>query len=123
MCDEIFDMVRPAEATHITLRDLLRCGVGDTVVRMLVDVRGFMDYDNRESVMHGGGAGGWADEEGEDEEDEVDVADSGAGAARRATLPDAQHDDPLARRFLQRAAPGGEQKAAGAGRRSAESPF
>lgn len=50
--DEIFDMVRPRDPRFITLEDLLACGVGDTVVRMLVDVKGFLDYDNRENMLH-----------------------------------------------------------------------
>ncbi|KAG8469567.1 hypothetical protein KFE25_006022 [Diacronema lutheri] len=50
--DEIFDMVKPAEPTRITLDDLLACKVGDTVVSMLTDVHGFWAYDNREMLMH-----------------------------------------------------------------------
>lgn len=50
--DEIFDMVKPADAMRITLDDLLACKVGDTVVSMLTDVHGFWAYDNREMLMH-----------------------------------------------------------------------
>lgn len=50
--DEIFDMVKPADALRITLDDLLACKVGDTVVSMLTDVNGFWAYDNREMLMH-----------------------------------------------------------------------
>lgn len=52
VCDEIFDMVRPAHPAHITLKDLQRGGVGHTVAHMLTDVNGFWMYDNRESLMH-----------------------------------------------------------------------
>eukprot|EP01043_Picozoa_sp_COSAG02_P017644 COSAG02_NODE_803_length_17021_cov_18.597270_6_plen_56_part_00 len=38
--DEIFDMVNPVKAGCITLDDLIRCGVGGTVVAMLVDLQG-----------------------------------------------------------------------------------
>ncbi len=38
--DEIFDMVNPVKTGCITLDDLIRCGVGDTVVAMLVDLQG-----------------------------------------------------------------------------------
>lgn len=44
-------MVNPVKAGCITLDDLTRCGVGSTVVAMLVDVKGFYDYDNREVLM------------------------------------------------------------------------
>jgi serine/threonine-protein phosphatase 2A regulatory subunit B'' len=49
--DEIFDMVKPMKTDCITLKDLINCGVGATVVSMLVDVNGFWAYDNRESLM------------------------------------------------------------------------
>ncbi|CAN0380622.1 unnamed protein product, partial [Discosporangium mesarthrocarpum] len=49
--DEIFDMVKPAERTCITLEDLILSGVGHTVVSMLIDVNGFWAYDNRESII------------------------------------------------------------------------
>jgi Ca2+-binding EF-hand superfamily protein len=48
--DEIYDMVRPADERHITLKDLQDSGVGHTVVSMLIDANGFWAYDNRESV-------------------------------------------------------------------------
>merc|ERR1712098_300291 len=47
--DEIFDMAKPLDPLRITLADLLRCGVGDTIVTMLTDYNGFWQYDNRES--------------------------------------------------------------------------
>ena len=49
--DEIFDMVNPVKPGCITLDDLIRCGVGGTVVAMLVDMQGFYDYDNREVLI------------------------------------------------------------------------
>lgn len=48
--DEIFDMVKPADPTFITLADLLLSSTGHTVVSMLVDTNGFWMYDNRESL-------------------------------------------------------------------------
>ena len=54
--DEIFDMVKPADKSVITLRDLENCKVGDTVVGMLTDMHAFWQYDRREQLMdHGGG--------------------------------------------------------------------
>ena len=52
--DEIFDMVAPADPMSITLRDLLECKVGETIVGMLTDVNAFWQYDRREQLMgHG----------------------------------------------------------------------
>ena len=54
--DEIFDMVKPANPTIITLADLINCKVGDTVVGMLSDMHAFAAYDRREQSMdHSGG--------------------------------------------------------------------
>ena len=49
--DEIFDMVKPQTNYKITLEDIVKCGVGGTVVSMLIDVNGFWAYDNRESLI------------------------------------------------------------------------
>ncbi len=49
--DEIFDMVKPRTKFKIRLHDLIRSGVGGTVVSMLIDVNGFWAYDNRESLV------------------------------------------------------------------------
>ncbi len=49
--DEIFDMVRPADPLRITLDDLVRCGQGDTVVSILIDLNGFWTYENREVLV------------------------------------------------------------------------
>ena len=49
--DEIFDMVRPDDPLRITLKDLIRCGNGDTVVSILVDLNGFWTYENREVLI------------------------------------------------------------------------
>ncbi|KAL7648208.1 UNVERIFIED_CONTAM: hypothetical protein RMT77_000111 [Armadillidium vulgare] len=46
--DEIFDMVKPSDATKITLQDLIDCGQGDVVVSILIDLNGFWSYENRE---------------------------------------------------------------------------
>jgi Ca2+-binding EF-hand superfamily protein len=45
VCDEIFDMAKPKHPCRITLKDLIACGVGDTIVTMLVDVTEFLSYD------------------------------------------------------------------------------
>jgi len=57
---EIFDMVKPSDPLFITLRDLVDCKVGDTVVGMLTDMHAFWQYDRREQFMghdDGGGEG------------------------------------------------------------------
>ena len=45
VCDEIFDMAKPVHPCRITLKDLIECGVGDTIVSMMVDVSEFLSYD------------------------------------------------------------------------------
>lgn len=49
--DEIFDMVAPEHPLRITFADLKRCKVGHTALYILIDVNGFWQYDNRESLM------------------------------------------------------------------------
>lgn len=74
--DEIFDMVRPADPSKISLQDLVNwyylvtliaecstiialsfcalpfiSGYGDTVVNILIDLDGFWTYENRETVV------------------------------------------------------------------------
>ncbi|KAI8823147.1 uncharacterized protein EV422DRAFT_523540 [Fimicolochytrium jonesii] len=51
--NEIFDMVNPSDPRRITLDDLLACGVGGTVVKMLSDIEGFLAYETRENVDPG----------------------------------------------------------------------
>jgi serine/threonine-protein phosphatase 2A regulatory subunit B'' len=43
--DELWDMAKPAMPYCITLQDLIKCGVGDTIVSMLTDAKAFYDYD------------------------------------------------------------------------------
>jgi serine/threonine-protein phosphatase 2A regulatory subunit B'' len=50
VCDEIFDMAKPVDPCRITLKDLIACGVGDTIVSMLIDVTEFLSMDNSEST-------------------------------------------------------------------------
>lgn len=50
--DEIFDMVKPEQPCRITLRDLVRCGKGGTVVSILIDANEFWAYDNREALAN-----------------------------------------------------------------------
>jgi len=50
--DEIFDMVKPKEPNSITLKDLIDSKVGETVVGILTDVYLFLQYDQREQLMH-----------------------------------------------------------------------
>ncbi|CAG9317451.1 PPP2R3C_2 [Blepharisma stoltei] len=47
--DEIWDMAKPKCLYAITLEDLIKCGVGDTIVSILSDARAFYEYDQRES--------------------------------------------------------------------------
>lgn len=49
--DEIFDMVKPVDPLHITLPDLINSSQGDTVVNILIDVNGFLTYENRELLV------------------------------------------------------------------------
>lgn len=49
--DEIFDMVKPKDPLHITLKDLIDCKVGATVIGMLTDLYSFWQYDRREQLM------------------------------------------------------------------------
>lgn len=49
--DEIFDMVKPSDPTKITLKDLINCGQGDTVVSILIEFHKFWAYENREGIM------------------------------------------------------------------------
>ena len=51
--DEIFDMVKPQHPKRLTLDDLRRSKQAHTVVLMLVDVSGFLAYDNREHMIQG----------------------------------------------------------------------
>ena len=46
---ELWDMAKPSMPKCITLQDLIKCGVGDTIVSMLTDAKAFYDYDQRES--------------------------------------------------------------------------
>ena len=43
------DMAKPALPHCIQLEDLIKCGVGDTIVKILIDCKGFYDYDQRET--------------------------------------------------------------------------
>lgn len=49
--NEIFDMVKPEDPTRITLKDLISCGQGETVVSILIEFHRFWSYENRESVV------------------------------------------------------------------------
>ncbi|KAI0231719.1 Serine/threonine-protein phosphatase 2A regulatory subunit B'' subunit gamma [Lamellibrachia satsuma] len=49
--NEIFDMVKPTDPLRITLQDLLRCGQGDTVTSILIDLNSFWTYENREVLV------------------------------------------------------------------------
>ena len=42
----------PKERAAITLKDLIDCKVGETVVGILTDVFAFLQYDQREQLMH-----------------------------------------------------------------------
>lgn len=47
--DELFDMAKPSLPHCIQLEDLMKCGVGDIIVKILIDAKGFYDYDQRET--------------------------------------------------------------------------
>uniref|UniRef100_A0A182RB76 Serine/threonine-protein phosphatase 2A regulatory subunit B'' subunit gamma n=1 Tax=Anopheles funestus TaxID=62324 RepID=A0A182RB76_ANOFN len=49
--DEIFDMVKPVDPTRITLKDLISCGHGETVVSILIEFHKFWAYENREVMV------------------------------------------------------------------------
>ena len=40
-------MAKPKLKMAITLEDLVKCGQGDTIVSMLINVKAFFDYDQR----------------------------------------------------------------------------
>ena len=48
---ELFDIVRPANSDYITLEDLVRCGQGDIVLSIIIDLDGFWRYENRELML------------------------------------------------------------------------
>ncbi|KAJ0171555.1 hypothetical protein K1T71_013105 [Dendrolimus kikuchii] len=52
--DEIFDMIRPAHPSRITLQDLIRSGHGHTAVSILLELHGFWAYENREALAAAG---------------------------------------------------------------------
>lgn len=52
-------MAKPSLPHCIQLEDLIKCGVGDIIVKILIDAKGFYDYDQRET-------GGITEEEFED---------------------------------------------------------
>jgi len=45
VADEIFDMVKPKESSFFTYDELKKSGSGDVIVTMLIDAKGFFDYD------------------------------------------------------------------------------
>lgn len=47
--DELFDMAKPSMPHCIQLEDLVKCGVGDTIIKIMTDAKGFYDYDQRET--------------------------------------------------------------------------
>lgn len=67
--DEIFDMCKPQAPLGITFEDLSGSSQGDIIVTMLIDAKGFYDYDQREASNQmmpeddygqgGGGGGGY----------------------------------------------------------------
>ncbi|KAJ3363615.1 Serine/threonine-protein phosphatase 2A regulatory subunit B'' subunit gamma [Allomyces arbusculus] len=55
--NEVFDMARCATTRMLTARALVACGVGGTVLRILVDMHGLLQYDAYCSSGSGGGGG------------------------------------------------------------------
>lgn len=54
VCDEIFDMVKPADPRFITVKDLIKSGVGDTVISMLIDTSDFLSFEQHEAEGEAG---------------------------------------------------------------------
>lgn len=50
--DEIYDMVRPVDPVKITLKDIVRCGQGETMISILIEFHKFWAYENRENTEH-----------------------------------------------------------------------
>lgn len=48
--DEIFDMIKPQDPNKITLKDIIRSGMGHIFVNILIDVNGFWSYEFRETL-------------------------------------------------------------------------
>jgi hypothetical protein len=46
--NEVFDMVNPKERHRITLKDLLACGIGGTVVALLIDSQALLQNLNKD---------------------------------------------------------------------------
>jgi len=47
--DELMDMAKPSLPHCIQFDDLIKCGSGDIIVKILIDCKGFYDYDQRET--------------------------------------------------------------------------
>ena len=43
--DEMFDMVKPKNSQFITFNELKNSGQADIIITMLIDAKGFYDYD------------------------------------------------------------------------------
>lgn len=44
-------MVKPLNPNRITLNDIIRSGMGHTLVNILIDVNGFWSYEFRETIV------------------------------------------------------------------------
>ena len=49
IADEIFDMARSSDPLRITVKDLIECGQGGTILGILTDINDFLSYENREN--------------------------------------------------------------------------
>jgi serine/threonine-protein phosphatase 2A regulatory subunit B'' len=49
--DEIFDMIKPQDSAKITVKDLINCGQGETVMSILIEFHKFWAYENREAYV------------------------------------------------------------------------
>ena len=47
---ELIDMVNPKDKRNITFEDVAKSRMGRIIVDILTDVKGFWEYDNRESL-------------------------------------------------------------------------
>ena len=81
---EIYDMAGVNEADGITFADILKCGHGRTICTMLLDITGFWQYDNRESLL----------QEPEDgQQGPVNTAAMAGGAGNISLMKGAQLED------------------------------
>jgi serine/threonine-protein phosphatase 2A regulatory subunit B'' len=73
--DEIFDMTKPKDALKITIDDLVASKCGKQVLGILISAKGFINYENRESLVLSDSSS--SDEDEDDEDEDEDENESG----------------------------------------------